>query len=61
MGVKERVNLRGQSSPLGARGEVTLTCTSSSDLTRLDASCSDSEPRLEQSESISSIKMVLGA
>lgn len=36
-------------------------CIRSSDLTRLEASCSDSEPLREQSESISSMKMVLGA
>lgn len=36
-------------------------CMSSSDLTRLLASCSLSEPRLLQIESISSIKIVLGA
>jgi len=35
--------------------------TSSSDLTLLLASCSDSEPRREHSESISSMKIVLGA
>ena len=36
-------------------------CTRSSDLTLREASCSDSEPRLEHNESISSIKIVLGA
>jgi len=35
--------------------------TKSSDLTLLDASCSDSEPLLEHRESISSINIVLGA
>lgn len=36
-------------------------CTRSSDFTLLDASCSDSEPLREQSESISSINIVDGA
>lgn len=36
-------------------------CTSNSDLTLREASCSDSEPLREHSESISSMKMVDGA
>lgn len=36
-------------------------CISSSDFTRRDASCSDSEPLREHRESISSMNIVLGA
>ena len=41
--------------------EIPSICMSNSDLTLLDASCSDSEPLLEHKESISSINIVLGA
>ena len=41
--------------------ETPSICTSSSDLTRLDASCSFAPPRCPASESISSMKMVDGA
>ena len=41
--------------------ETPSICTSSSDLTRLDASCSFAPPRCPANESISSMKMVDGA